>query len=186
MTLTRRNGETPDPQRVDWQLLARNPFFAPADQEQLQQLAANIHAQRIKPETTLIHMGEAGESMYLVGEGLLEAFIQGPDNQMLKAGEIATGDVFGEISLLTGAPRNSTVVTVTEAIVYEIMREDIQELLNARPQVAEHLSHIAAKRQLRDEELRQTASNNAQPPPQAQHHLASEILGKMRVILDYL
>lgn len=186
MTLTRRNGETADPERVDWQLLARNPFFAAADQEQLEQLAANMHAQKIKAETTLIRVGETGESMFLVEEGLLEAFIQGPEKQMLKAGEIVTGDVFGEISLLTGAPRNATVVTVTEAIVYEIMREDIQELLSARPQVAEHLSHVAAKRQLKDEEIRQTASKNIQPPPPAQHDLASEILAKMRVILDYL
>jgi small-conductance mechanosensitive channel len=184
--LSRRHDETRDPERIDWQLLARNPFFAPADQAQLEQLAANVHAQRVKPEKTLVHLGESGQSMFLVGEGLLEVFIEGPGKEMLKAGEIATGDVFGEISLLTGAPRNATVVTVTEAIVYEIMREDIQELLGARPEVAEHLSHIAAKRQLKDEAIRQSASKDVQPPLPAQHHLASEILAKMRVLLDYL
>jgi CRP-like cAMP-binding protein len=105
---------------------------------------------------------------------------------MLLAGEIATGDVFGEISLLTGAARNATVVSVTDAIIYEISRQDIQELLNARPQVAEHLSHIAAKRQLKDEELRQAASKNLPQPDNSHHDLASNILAKMKVLLDYL
>ena len=185
-TLVRRTADTVDPERVDWQMLARNPFFSSAQQAELEQLAANMHAQRIKPETTLFHVGETGESMYLVGEGLLEAYVEGPDGGMLKTGEIATGDIFGEISLLTGAPRNATVVSVTDAIIYEILRLDIQELLSARPQVAEQLSHIAAKRQLHNETIRQAAAKNAPQTAPAHFDLASEILAKMRVVLDYL
>ena len=124
--------------------------------------------------------------MYLVGEGLLEAYIEGPNSGMLKAGEIATGDIFGEISLLTGAPRNATVVSVTDAIIYEILRLDVQELLSARPQVAEQLSRVAAKRQLQNEAVRQVASKNAPQEAPAHFDLASEILAKMRVLLDYL
>ena len=186
MTVARRRVEAPDIERVDWQMLARNPFFSSAHQDQLEQMAGNMHPQRIKQETTVIHLGEAGESMFLVGEGLLEAFIEGPNGSMLRAGEIATGDVFGEISLLTGEPRNATVVSVTDAIIYEISREDIQELLSAHPQVAEQLSHIAAKRQLQNEQIRKAGSENSQEPVPAHHDLASNILTKMKVILDYL
>ena len=191
MTLIRRGREEDSAlERVDWQTLARNPFFASAQQDELQQLARNMHAQKVKPETTLVRVGETGGSMYLVGEGLLEAYFEGPDGGpdgvMLRVGEIETGDIFGEMSLLTGAPRSSTVVSVTDAIIYEIHREDIQELLSARPEVAEHLSHIAAKRQLKNEESRQKAATNSAEHAPEQPDLASEILAKMRVLLDYL
>ncbi len=187
MTLTRQASvETAAVERADWQMLARNPFFAAAHQDELEQLAGNMHAQKVKPETTLVRAGDTGRSMFLVGEGLLEAYIEGPDGGMLRVGGIETGDIFGEISLLTGAPRNSTVVAVTEAIIYEIHREDIEELLKARPEVAEHLSHTAAKRQLKNEKQLEAAAINSQETPPEQHDLASEILAKMRVLLDYL
>ena len=56
------------------------------------------------------------------------------------------GDVFGEMSLLTGQPRSATVTAVTDAVVFEVAREDLDPVLQRRPELAEALAGIMAAR----------------------------------------
>jgi CRP-like cAMP-binding protein len=49
--------------------------------------------------------------------------------------------------LLTGTPSLATIKTVTSAIIYELPKPDLAPLLEARPEVAQELSHELALRQ---------------------------------------
>ena len=57
------------------------------------------------------------------------------------------GDLFGEISLLTGAPRTASIVAATEAVLYEMRKEDIDPLLRRRPELGAPLAALMAERQ---------------------------------------
>src|SRR5277367_3085237 len=61
---------------------------------------------------------------------------------------LATGDYFGESGLLTGAPLNGQVTALTRAVVYEISKDALSPLLEARPAIAEELSEALASLQL--------------------------------------
>jgi CRP-like cAMP-binding protein len=82
------------------------------------------------------------------------------------------------MSLLTGDPRSATIVTATDAILYEMSRDDIHEFITGRKDVAEHVSRIAAKRKLKNERLELAAQNTETTPEQ--HELMTQILHKMR------
>jgi CRP-like cAMP-binding protein len=55
------------------------------------------------------------------------------------------GDVIGEISLLTGAPRTATVRAIEGGIVYEIGKHQFEPIIRARPELVEELGAIMQK-----------------------------------------
>lgn len=167
-----------DPEALRWHFLMRIPFFESFQQSELETIAGRLRAAYYPANKTIIKTGEPGDTMFLVGEGLLEALIDGPDGHSIRAGTLATGDIFGEMSLLTGDPRSATITTITDAILYEMSRDDIHEFITGRDGVAEHVSRIAAKRRLKNERLELAAQSKETTPEQ--HELMTQILTKMR------
>jgi CRP-like cAMP-binding protein len=64
-------------------------------------------------------------------------------------GRIAQDSFFGEMSLLTGAPRTATVSVDREAWLAEITRDLMEPLLRAHPQILDTLSNILVERENR-------------------------------------
>jgi CRP-like cAMP-binding protein len=56
------------------------------------------------------------------------------------------GSFFGEMGLLTGAPRLASVIARTDVECYRIDKEVVEEMLHARPGIAEEISHILVVR----------------------------------------
>ncbi|NIP32166.1 MAG: cyclic nucleotide-binding domain-containing protein, partial [Candidatus Dadabacteria bacterium] len=61
-------------------------------------------------------------------------------------GEIFPGQFFGEMSLLTGEPRSATITAVTDVIVFEIAKDDVENLFRRRASLLEDISQIVAER----------------------------------------
>jgi CRP-like cAMP-binding protein len=55
------------------------------------------------------------------------------------------GDVIGEISLLTGAPRTATVRAIEGAVVYEIGKHQYEPIIQSRPELVEKLGAVMEK-----------------------------------------
>ncbi|HQB38800.1 MAG TPA: cyclic nucleotide-binding domain-containing protein, partial [Deltaproteobacteria bacterium] len=89
-----------------------------------------------------------GSSLYLVLKGELEVDVDG--NQV---GSIHQDSFFGEMSLLTGEPRQATVRSVCEVWLAEITREMLEPLLRANPELLEKISTVLATRRERSEQL---------------------------------
>jgi branched-chain amino acid transport system substrate-binding protein len=99
------------------------------------------------PGTQVISAGDAGQSMFLLSEGLTSVLVKGEDGEV----DVATlrpGDFFGEMSLLTGEPRSATIMTLSETVAFEIDKEDLLPLLDANPDAAEMLAIAVADRRL--------------------------------------
>jgi small-conductance mechanosensitive channel/CRP-like cAMP-binding protein len=167
-----------DPDLSRGHFLSRIPFFEKFRRDELEKLAACLRIHHVSPKTAVMKAGESGDSMFLVGEGLLEAHLQSPNGSPIRAGRLAAGEIFGEMSLLTGEPRAATVTTITECVLYEMTRDDIQDFVS-RPEVAEHITHVAAKRHAKNERLLQAA--HEQEPTEDEHRLlVTQILARMR------
>jgi small-conductance mechanosensitive channel/CRP-like cAMP-binding protein len=57
------------------------------------------------------------------------------------------GQIFGEMSLMTGATRSATVVADSDLVCYSLDRPTFQALLHDQPELAEHFAEQLAKRQ---------------------------------------
>jgi len=114
--------------------------------------------------------------MFVVSEGLVSVRIMVADEEV-EVARLAPGDFFGEMSLLTGEPRSSTVIATTEATIYEIGKADMAALLDSNPGAAEVLSTAAAERRVLS-----SAAMMRQPPQAIEAEkasLAHQILTRM-------
>ena len=69
----------------------------------------------------LYSQGSRGESLYLLAEGLLTSLLGISDGEdETKVEQFCSGRHFGEDSLLSGKSRPSTVIAVTDSVVFEI------------------------------------------------------------------
>ena len=86
---------------------------------------------------------------------------------------LGPGQVFGEMGMMTGAPRSATVGARTDVICYRLDKEGFQSIIKARPDVANAMSVVLADRQT---DLRGRDDGRELAAPQ--HHAA--ILERIR------
>jgi CPA1 family monovalent cation:H+ antiporter len=87
-------------------LLARVPLFQSLEPAALGSIAAVLKPRFALPGEKVIRKGEKGQEMFFVVSGALEVSLSG---QALKLG---SGDFFGELALLTHAPRTADVTAL--------------------------------------------------------------------------
>ena len=138
-------------------VLARAPLFASAlNDEQMADLASQCVVHQFPVGTVLMRQGDPPGSMYVILEGAIGISIAGPDGKPHEVAVSATGDIVGEMSLMTGAPRAATVTVLAAMRGLEITKSGIELLLRKTPGLAERFSATLAQRQ---RELDQTADH---------------------------
>ncbi len=88
--------------------------------------------------------GEAGDALYLVIDGKVRVHKQ--DRLIAELGE---RECFGEMAILDAAPRSATVSAVSDVELLKIEREDFQEIMAEKPEIAMGIIKVLTRR-LRD------------------------------------
>ena len=96
----------------------------------------------------IIKQGAQGSSMFLIAEGVVEVSLKNDSENEIIVGNLTIGEVFGEMSLLTGAPRVATAKAKRPVVLFEINKEIFSKILKNNDAVLESLSQILASRQL--------------------------------------
>lgn len=112
------------------------------DDEDLSTLADTLTPRPVSAGTVIVEAGEPGSSLFFIVEGL--AAVTCGETHLATLG---AGDVFGEMSLLTGAPRAARVTAATDGSLLEITFDQLRPVLVARPCLVEALSAVAMRRQ---------------------------------------
>ncbi|MBS0337457.1 MAG: mechanosensitive ion channel family protein [Proteobacteria bacterium] len=95
----------------------------------------------------LTKQGKTSHWLYIIVSGEAEIVHEKPDGTRLRVGSVVAGGFFGEMGLLTGAPRTATVIATTDVECYRLDKDSFQGLLTSRPELAEDISRIVAERQ---------------------------------------
>lgn len=150
-----RPARAPDPAAADGcrQLLGELAFFKAFSPEERERLAQAARPRRVAAGAVVVAQGDPGRSLFLVGEGVLDACLADADGRAVELGRMCVGDLFGEMSLLTGQPRSASVVAVTDALLFELDRADLDPLLQERPALAKALAALMTERQVHNEAL---------------------------------
>ena len=137
--------------------LARVPIFenilgAP----QIETLASSCNVRSIPAGATFIRQGEAGNSMFVLLDGAALVSLDMPDGEKREVAVLASGDIVGEMSLMTGAPRTTCVTSLTAVRLLEVTNDSMELLLAAEPGLLERFSHVLAARQSHLSEIAST------------------------------
>ena len=160
-------------------ILSGVSLFQTLQDNTLNQLALLMILKHYGEGDTLIHQNEEGNSMYILVEGLLYAYIDKDSNgQLIKVGQIVPGQFFGEMSLLTGEKRSVTIKATTSAEVYEITQEHVENILMQHLKIAEKISMSVAKYRV----YNSATLKNLSDQEQSIHtqNTAAQILEKMK------
>jgi small-conductance mechanosensitive channel/CRP-like cAMP-binding protein len=158
-----RRREVPAPTLRDE--LHHVPLFENFDDRELDALAAQAVPQRFREGVTLVAAGEPGSSLFVLTEGVVDVTVATPRGTPLVVDRLLPGDVFGEVSLLTGCPRSATVTAATDGMAYEVRKEHVEPILKARPALAEELAELMARRRRANRERVDATERSTSPDP---------------------
>lgn len=127
------------------ELLALIAFFSDAlDSGQLDRLASGAKRRSFAAGEALMREDEPGASMFILDSGQVEVRVAGEDEPIAI---LYVGDIVGEMSLLTGAPRNATVTAVEPVDVVEIDHVALAPVLAASPALVDRFAEILRARE---------------------------------------
>lgn len=123
-------------------VLRTTSLFAGFDEEQLEMVPKVGRQREFEPGETIVEEGATGaRSLWLVLEGEVDVVVGGEPHRTL-----GPGTHFGELALLTEAPRSADVVTRTRVVALELSRSHLNGLIAANPQVAlDMLAELATR-----------------------------------------
>ena len=124
--------------------LQRVSVFASLPEEQRAQIAAVSHRGLYAAGESIVRQGESGCSMFVLLSGEAAVYIEPGDREVAR---IPSGGFFGEMSLLTGAPRNATVRTAVDSEVLEITADEFKQFILANPASLDVMGTAVAARQ---------------------------------------
>lgn len=128
-------------------LLGRVKLFDGLADDERQQLAADLRRVACEAGEILFRQNEPGETLFVIAEGAVDVLAASADSaNMVRVATLGSGEFLGEMSLLTGDPRRATVRAATACVLYELSRETIAGLVEARPELTEILSLALAER----------------------------------------
>lgn len=115
-------------------------------------LRGHFRLRTLAPGEGVIREGDPGDSLFAVHRGVLQV-VRPEERQEPYTGlfwrpvaELGPGQWFGEASLLTGAPRNATVVALTAAEIAEVPKEAVEASLHREPELLERLVDLMEHR----------------------------------------
>lgn len=160
-------------------LLARVELFAGMEDEDITLLAEGAVVRRFGEGETVIAQGEEGDSMFIVIEGLLQVLVTRPgEDKPVPVAQVFAGSFFGEMSLLTGAPRSVTVRALTDASCFEVQKDVMTGIFERRPEIATRIGRRVARRQTQNDARLADATQEEQDAHTQSR--AQEILARMR------
>jgi len=122
------------------------PIFVTLTVDERQALAAKAKEKKYEREDVLVEPGTVLQSLFIIGAGVLSFshLASGEEVEMMRLGP---GDHFGEIGLLTGTAASGRISALVPATVYELAKDDLAPILEARPSIAHELCRALARRQ---------------------------------------
>ena len=152
-------------------------FLALLDAEALRSLAEHAQKRVYLPGEQVVREGEPGEEFFVVMEGEADVVIKTGD-QTTPVAILQKGQFFGEMSLLTGAPRSATVQARSQLTVTVIGKGAMSQVLSRSRGLADQFGTILATRQSELASTRETADHAAKQKAAAgdQHSLTMKIL----------
>lgn len=121
-------------------LLRRMPLFDGLTADELADVARRLRPRLAVPGEMLVRKGERGEAMYFIASGAVEAKVQPAPVR------IGTGDFFGELAVLTKAPRRADIEAIGFCRLLELHARDLDMLTRTSPSLKAAIHETAQRR----------------------------------------
>ena len=127
-------------------VLARAGLFQGVAPEAREALASALqHSDYTRGETVFTE-GEQGDTLFIVLTGKVKVGRRAADGRENMLSVMGPSDMFGELSLFDPGPRTATATVLTDARLASLAHAALRPWLNDRPEIAEQLLRVLARR----------------------------------------
>lgn len=123
-----------------------SPLFSEFSQDELVAVIEGLELIALEPGDIVISQGEPGNSVFILTTGTVKAFVRDQNGRNVKVREMTEGAFFGEISILTGAPRTATVTAASACELLVLDRPTLDRICADKPRVMEVLQEFHRQR----------------------------------------
>jgi small-conductance mechanosensitive channel/CRP-like cAMP-binding protein len=142
----RRMGKTRAEQARRLQAVRGMELFHELPEAELEALASGLRLVPFARGEVITRQGAEAHWLYIVQAGEVSVRVAAPGGLEKEVARLSAGDFFGEMSLMTGEPRSATVVAETSVQLYRLEKATFEELVKARPTLAENIAGVLARR----------------------------------------
>ncbi|MBL4889399.1 MAG: cyclic nucleotide-binding domain-containing protein, partial [Candidatus Lindowbacteria bacterium] len=101
-------------------------------QAELRAVAEIVHEVEFKADDTVFSAGDDGDSLYIVLRGMVEVISTGGRTVAV----LDASESVGEMALLDDEVRSASVVCKEDSVLLKITRDDFNQLILERPEIA--------------------------------------------------
>jgi CRP/FNR family transcriptional regulator, cyclic AMP receptor protein len=117
-------------------LLSGTRLFGAMPSQPAAAFARRFREERFERGAMIFARGDAGDRLYVVGEGQVRLAIGANDGRELSFQIVGVGDLFGEIAVLDGGTRSAEAVAIAPTVAFHLSRADFEAVQGVHPEVA--------------------------------------------------
>jgi small-conductance mechanosensitive channel/CRP-like cAMP-binding protein len=157
-------------------LLKNNQLFSILSEEQLKKVITMSSFCSYGPGEIIVNENETGDSLFMLINGNVSIRKPANSHEYLEIAQLQRGDIFGEMTVFTGAPRSATIHSISKVDLLEVKREAIADLLEEEPGLIERFGQLISDRQA------QLAQLTIQSVPPS----SRDVMGRMKKLFKTL
>lgn len=150
------------------------PLFEGVSQTNLTALARASWFKQVPKGVFLFFQTDPSNTAYIVRQGAIAIRLENPDGRELVINEMAPGDCFGELGILTKQPRSTSAEAIVDSEVLLIPRTIFKIVIEQEPHLALRLLEITARR----------LQNSSKREEALAFHDAQQRLARQLLLLD--
>lgn len=119
--------------------------FPRLTEAQLAGLNSSIETVQVDAGDLIIRQGDPADKFYIISKGEVE-IVQDAGGRPIILNRLSQGQFFGEVGLLTGAPRNASVRAVTRCELLALSRDTFRAVIGNSAPTAQDFAQVLAQR----------------------------------------
>ncbi len=136
-------------------------LFQTLKDDEKRRLAEELSVAPFGSGEAITRQGAEAHWLYIMTKGEAEVRVAVNGNLSKKVATLHEGDFFGEMGLMTGEPRTATIFALTNVECYRLDKAAFNEIIRSRPEIAEDISHVLARRRVELEAIREGLNEEA-------------------------
>ena len=125
LTIKKRNNHDFEDKELINSCLLKHFFMRSLDKDARSEIIKEMTLCQVDADTIVFKQGSMGNFFYIVKEGDLDLYLNDVYTKT-----IVTGESFGELALLHGAPRSGTVKTKSKALLWCLERRNFRKIMD--------------------------------------------------------
>jgi len=123
-------------------------LFARLAPEEQRTLATTAHLAPFSGGEVITRQGAVAHWLYVLVKGRAAVRVASGDGEDRQVAILEAPSFFGEMAVMTGQPREATVIAQGDVECLRVDRSDFQGILRSRPELAHEISEVLARRRV--------------------------------------